>query len=228
MGSIVKLTTLEDLKKLLSLQKTITSQAKNELLAAINNLHVDQVKTIDQVKAFMEEEKKILVKYAKYPTLTEYQLVPSNYSGSKWGATFGVTLLVGELIFTQLKEAHPHFGHVTKSLFIILMNELEHPQHEYLIEALEKSLKVKVTTEGSELTAKKSKEYVRGIINDFVDTTVALCEAYDIIKVKKGGVVITPLGKRILLHLMDANKFVEEMTEAHTKFQTTKPKLSMH
>jgi hypothetical protein len=68
---------------------------------------------------------------------------------------------------------------------------------------------------------------VRDLVNQFVETTVAISDGYGIVEAKPGGVAITPVGKRVLLHLVDASKFVEEMTKAHAKFQSIKPRLSM-
>lgn len=227
--TLVTIRDVEDLKKVLFLQKTITSRAKNELLAVASDTTLEPEGDLDeQAEYFIEEEKKLLDKYSKYPTLTEFQLMPHLYDGAKWGATFGVTLLVGELIFEQLKIAHSHFGPVIRQLFILLLSELDHPQHAYLIEPLEKHLRFKVTTEGGEAVSQQQQQtFVRGMVNKFVETTVALSEGYGIVEVKEGGVVITPTGRRVLLHLVDASKFVEEMTKAHAKFQSIKPKLSM-
>jgi hypothetical protein len=228
-GPIVQLKNLDDLKKVLFLQKTITAQAKNELLAAVSDNSLDASGDVmEQAHQFMAEEQKVLAKYAKYPTLTEFQLMPNSYDGYKWGATFGVTLLVGELIFEQLKQAHPHFTPVIRQLFILFLSELDNPQHEYLIEPLEKALRFKVTSDGEEIAMDKQKAYMRGLVNQFAETTVSLGESYGYIKSKPGGVAITDLGRRILLHLVDASRFVEDMTAAHSKFQISKPKLSMN
>jgi hypothetical protein len=228
-GSIVQLRNLDDLKKILHIQKTITARAGQELVAVASDRDLSGGElTEEQTDAFIAAECQILEKYAKYPTLTEFQLMPNSYDGYKWGATFGVTLLVGELIFQQLKTSHPRFGPAIRNLFVLFLAELDNPQHQYLIEPLEKHLRVKVTNElDEEVPLEKQKAFVHGILNDFMETMVVVCDSYRIIEVKPGGVVITPLGKRILLHLMDAAKFIEEMTKAHTKFQTTKPKLSM-
>jgi hypothetical protein len=226
--SIVQLRNLDDLKKVLFLQKTIITQAKNELMAVISDSSLEEGDPLSSANRFLVEEKKILEKYAKYPTLTEFQLMPNSYDGYKWGATFGVTLLVGELIFEQLKSAHPHFSPVIRQLFVLFLTELEHPQHEYLIEPLEKHLRFKITDEtGGAVPADRQKAFVRDLVNQLADTIVALGESYGLIKVKKGGVAITPVGKRVLLHLLDASKFVEDMTKAHAKFQISRPKLSM-
>lgn len=222
------ITTLDELKKVLFLQKTITSQAKNELLAVASDKVFNPENLEEGAELFIEKERVLLKKYANYPTFSEFSASPAIYNGYKWGATFGVTLLVGELIFEQLKSSHPHFGAVIRPLFVLLLSELENPQHEYLIEPLEKHLRFKVTNEsGAPVPMAKQKTYVRDLVNQLADTMVALCDSYGLVKVKKGGVTITPLGKRVLLHLVDASKFVEDMTKAHAKFQTAKRKLSM-
>lgn len=226
---IFPLTDLDELKKLLFLQKTITSRAKNELLAVAGDKTIEPEGDLEeQAEYFIGEESKLLEKYSKYPTFSEFAVSPALYDGIKWGATFGVTLLVGELIFEQLRIAHSHFTPVIRQLFTLLLSELDHPQHAYLIEPLEKHLRFKVTTEGGEEVSQQQQQvFVRGLVNKFVETTVALSESYGIVEVKEGGVVITPIGKRVLLHLLDASKFVEEMTKAHAKFQSIRPKLSM-
>jgi hypothetical protein len=228
-NSIVQLNSLDDLKKIIFLQKTITSQAHNELLLSADDTSISlEEDTIEQAKKFVVEETKVLEKYAKYPTLTECQLMPNSYDGYKWGSTFGVTLLVGELIFKQLVAAHPQFTPAIRQLYIIFLTELDNPQHEYLIEPLEKCLKYTVTSEsGEEFSIDKEKQFIRDLVTGMTDTMVAVSEGYGIIRVKKGGILLTPRGKRILLHLVDASKFVDEMTKAHTKFQANKPQFSM-
>src|ERR1700739_515277 len=214
--TLIQIRNVDDLKKILHMQKTITSRAKNELLAVASDSALEPEGDIEeQADYFMEEESKLLEKYAKYPTLTEFQLMPHLYDATKWGATFGVTLLVGELIFEQLKICHPDFAPVIRPLFILLLSELENPQHAYLIEPLEKHLRFKITTEeGGNVSEEEKRRYVRDLVNQFVETTVNLAEGYGILDVKTGGVAINELGKRVLLHLVDASKFVEEMTKA--------------
>ena len=110
--SIVQLKSLDDLKKVLSLQRIITTKAKNELVAVASDKSLEAgADLMEETHKFLVEEKKLLDKYAKYPTLTEFQLMPNSYDGYKWGATFGVTLLVGELIFEQLKIVFVQVGH---------------------------------------------------------------------------------------------------------------------
>ena len=161
--TLVSLANLDELKKVLFLQKTIITQAKNELLAAAGDFVEEAIKDnpIEQGNLFIEREKALLKKYVDYPTLSEFVATPSIYGGYKWGATFGVTLLVGELIFEQLKSARPHFSPVIRQLFVLFLTELEHPQHEYLIEPFEKHLRFKITDEtGGAVPADRQKAFL--------------------------------------------------------------------
>jgi len=214
--------TLDDLKKVLFLQKVITSQAKNELLAIASDHVFDPNGNIEQqAEYFIEKEKELLGKYAKYPTFTEFQFTPSLSSGIKWGATFGVTLLVGELICEQLKVAYPSFNSIIRKLFIVLLSELDNPQHDYLIDSLEKHLTFQITAEDNqEIKPEQQKIIVHNLVNKFTETAVILSEAYGIVNVEERGVTITSTGRRVLMHLIDAMKFIDELTKAHTKFQS--------
>ena len=176
----------------------------------------------------MEREKRLLTKYANYPSLSEFSARPELTNASKWGATFGVTLLVGELIIEQVKHLHPEFGTVMRQLLILLLSELEHPQHDYLVEPLEKAIHLKLTNpDGTEIPEEKRAQQIRSIMKKLVESIAIVGTGYGIIETEEEGLSITPLGKRVLLHLMDASEFVEDMTKAHANFQSAKPKLSM-
>lgn len=179
---------------------------------------------------FMAQEAKLLEKYANYPTLTEFKVMPHLHDGAKWGATFGVTLLVGELVFEKVKQLHPHFAPVIRQMFVVLLSELENPspENETLLDPLEKALRFKVTTEdGGEVAEDRQRAFIRNLVHGLVESFVIVGVEYGIILAQEAGYSITPLGKRVLLHLLDAAKFIDEMTKAHTKFQAVKPKLSM-
>lgn len=233
MKQLIDIRNLEDLNKVLFLQKNITQQAKNELLAiagdGISLVHDDEG-IAEAANRFMQQERAVLEKYAKYPTFTEFRLAPHLHDGAKWGATFGVCLLVGELIFEQVKQIQPQFASVLRQMYTLLLHELENPNpdHEYLIEPLEKALHIKVTADdGGEVSAEERKTYIRHLVGELAEAMIVVGEEYGLLEVVDGTASITPMGRRVLLHLRDASKFVEQMTEAHTRFQKIKPKLSM-
>lgn len=227
MGTMVQINSLDDLKRIMYIQKTITMQAQNELIAAANDTQIDPSEDpVKQAKKFMAEETRVLEKYAKYPTLSEFTLSPNLAKGTKGGATFGVTLLVGELIFEQIKLAHPHFSEVIRKMYMVFLTELKDPKHKFLLEPIMASLKY-TPLEGSSLSPKEQKAQVQGMVVKLVDSMVVHSESYGLVKVIKGGVLITPTGVRVLMHLIDAAKFMEDLTQSHAQFKNNKPKWSM-
>lgn len=218
------LRTLEDLKKILFMQRMITGQAKKELLAVASDAELLQDPTNIGMKAaaFMEDERKILEKYANNPTLTEFNMIPNLTGGTKWGATFGVTLLVGELILEQVKAMQGQFEPLLRRLFLILLMEMDRPKHHFLVEPLEKALKFKVTKpDGGPVPQEEQEAYKKRLVHNLTESFIVVGTEYGLFDSHgASGFRITELGKRVLLHLLDAEKFVEQMVDAHARFQT--------
>jgi hypothetical protein len=91
---IVPIHSKEELHKVLAIQKAVSDRARIELASAPEVLP----------ERFIKYAAQILDKYARYATLTEYQVVPSLSDGEKWGATFGVTALVGALVLDHARR----------------------------------------------------------------------------------------------------------------------------
>jgi hypothetical protein len=216
---LVPINSMDELKKILFIQKTVTEQAKNEMLA----VGTDGAGNPKAIPAFIAEERKLLTKYANYPTMSEMSAEPDALmNGTKWGATFGVAILVGGLIVEELKRMQPHLEPVLRHMLLLLLDELNHPRHKYLVEPMERSLTIT-----SKAAPGKEQAIKRQVCTDLANAIIAVGQQYGIVSVKKGGTALTPLGKRVFLHMVDAQRFVQEMGTAHVKFQTAKPKLSM-
>jgi hypothetical protein len=229
--SIVTLRTVEDLKKVLFMQRLITGQAKKELLAVASDAELLQDPTNAQKKAaaFMADERKILEKYANNPTLTEFNLMPNLAAGTRWGATFGVTLLVGELILEQVKAMQGLFEPMLRRLFLILLMELDRPKHHYLVEPLEKALRFKINKpDGGPVPLEEQEAYRKRLVHNLAESFIIVSIEYGLVQTKSEGFQITNLGKRVLLHLLDAEKFVTLLVEAHARFQTIHPPSQIH
>src|SRR5208282_4499809 len=214
---IVSLRTVEDLKKVLFVQRMITRQAKEELLAVASDadlLHTPDPKGIDpeftkRAATFMADEKAILEKYANNPTLTEFNLIPNLAGGTRWGATFGVTLLVGELVLEQVKAMEGKFEPLLRRLFMILLMELDNPRHNYLVEPLEKAMTFKITRpDGRPVPVEEQLAYKKRMVHKMTESFLVVSSEYGIVESTPEGFVLTPLGKRVLLHLLDAGKFI--------------------
>jgi len=236
---IVNLRTIEDLKKVLFVQRMVTRQAKEELLVVASDAALfDSPKELARLQdpkdlaempgneftkkaaTFMTDERHILEKYANNPTLTEFNLIPHLAGGTHWGATFGVTLLVGELVLEQVKAMEGKFEPLLRRLYLILLLELDHPKYEYLVEPLEKATNFKVTKpDGSPVPLEEQAAYKRRMIHRLIESYLVVSTEYGITETTPEGFVLTVLGKRILLHLLDAEKFVGLLMEAHARFQ---------
>ncbi len=216
---LIPIRNAEDLKKILFIQKTVTEQAKNEMLAVAT----DGIQDPKTAKAFIAEERKLLEKYANYPTLTEFAESPDLTNGAKWGATFGVTILVGGLIIKEVETRLPHMKPVLRHMVMLLLKELHKPEHRYLIEPLENNLKMnsKSMAQGQQSAVK------RQIVMELADVIIGVGARYGLMTKKDGTVMITPVGRRVLFHMVDAQRFIDEMSKAHAHFQAIKPRLSM-
>jgi hypothetical protein len=93
-GAIVPIHSREELGKVLAIQQAVSDRARHELV--ISNPATP--------KEFVAIAAKTLEKYARYSTMTEYQFAPHLADGEKWGATFGVTALVGALILEHARR----------------------------------------------------------------------------------------------------------------------------
>lgn len=219
----VQIKTVEDLKQILFAQKVISRRAKEELCEIANDSMLPDNNAVseDRVYDFMEAEQRVLEKYSSYPTLTEYAENSMRHL-TKWGATFGVTVLVNDLIFEQIKTElgpkHP-LNPVVRQLYILILNELlnPNPQYEYLVEPLEAKLKFQISgPNGCLLTPAEQQKRMRIMLVKFIGAALHTSEGYGIVDNQQR---ITPLGERVFAHLKDAMTFVSDLAQAHAKFQ---------
>jgi hypothetical protein len=116
-----------------------------------------------------------------------------------------------------------------RSIYLLLIKELDNPTHEYLIEPLEENIKSRVTMgeNGEEITDERSTLLTRKLLYQVTESLLMISAQYGIIGATPGGFQITDMGRRVLLHLIDSETFLNELTAAHKKFQSEKPNLSM-
>ena len=219
---IVNLRTMDDLKKVMTVQRVITERAKHELVSVASDSQLldDPTQMEQKTREFMAAERKILEKYAKNPTLTEFNMMPNLKGGTHFGATFGVTVLVGELILEQVKVMQDKFKNVLRGMFLILLMELDRPRHRYLIEPLEKAMKFHISKpNGDPVPLEEQAIAKKKMCASLAESFLVVSKEYGLVDVGAHGAgwSLTPIGKRVLLHLLDAEKFVTLLTEAHTR-----------
>ncbi len=231
MQPVAQIENIQDLYRILTLKRIISRRAGEELLEIAgdrvlkNNAHP----TDEEALAFMEEEKQLLYKYASYPTLTEWETMPSMRAGTKWGSTFGVTVLVGELVLQHVGQLHPGFPRpVLQKMLFAILGELDTPTANYLIEPFEKMINFKIErADKREMSDEEKSQYIRRILTEILQSFVLVLDRYGLVEAQQGAAAITPFGKRILLHLRDARNFVDILAAAHTRFQDEKPDLTI-
>src|SRR5271165_5914065 len=222
MNNFINIKTVEDLKTILLRQKLITHQAAEEITKLVQDYPLpvegEDPKVIEsKISVITKAESKLLEKYAKYPTLTEFNLMPNTADlAIKWGATFGVALIIGELILKQVKLIQETFGDVINTLYTIYLNELGNPKHKYISDAILESLKIELKSkDGTSLAENEQKRFKETLVIQLVSAFTVVSKDYGIVN---DDYQLTVTGRRVMLHLIDIQKFIDVMTEAHQRF----------
>jgi len=231
---VVRIETLEDLKRVLFIQRQITRKAHDELEAVASDNILDADPEPSKVKKFMTEETELLASYANRPTLTEWATQGATELGSysegahAWGATFGVALLTGELVLEQIRSMHPQFAPAIKGVFLQLLSA-EAQLHTVMGEDELENMVMKFNVakpDGTPIQDEDVKAKIQASLNEMVLTIVATGLEYGIFEPRPNGShMITDMGIRVMLHMQDVMRFVAVMAEAHKKFQSEKPDL---
>lgn len=178
--SLVPINSLEELRKVLGIQKSIAEQAQKEVVAALDA----------DMEDFVSNAAKVLEKYSRYPTLTEYQRIPHLADAEKWGATFGVTAVLAILI---LDHARAFLGKLPKNVHLLY------------IQFLEKLRDVHAKTI---------------VMDDLTKAFAVLSEAYGICYTTGNSLSLTVVGSRVLLHALDSEIFIDETAKQISELMT--------
>jgi len=182
----------------------------------------------EEIKRLVLGQRELLEKYAKYPTMSEFSFHPSLVGATKWGATFGVAVMMKAFVVDPVKAFMQPLAPFVRAALVLILKELNDPVHEYLIEPLEEALKLRFTDEdGTEVEGDKAKAVSRKLTYQLAEGLLLVGAQYGLVAGAPQGFAITDLGRRVLLHMIDADLFLVELAAAHKKFQSTKPRLSM-
>jgi hypothetical protein len=207
--TLVPIRTPQELQKVLFIQQSVTQAAKNEMLALVIDAREPQ--------KFLRDAKVLLKKYAEYPTLTEFAASPKLTNVYKWGATFGVTAVVGAFIIEECKTLHPKAAPALRRMLLLLLKELDQPRHKDFIAFLWGELRMGFAKASIPETVQMHRD-----LSNALESMVAMGAALGLMTRNGNKTSLTPVGKRILMHLVDTARFIDEMTKAHAKLQTKK------
>ena len=205
--------TFEEMKEAYLMQRMATAKATLELNGAVT---VSADAGADASGTLVQQVTHLLTSYAGMPTLAECGRAPELRGAYKQGATFGVALIVGEMILKQVKQIASQFPLAHLSLLIILLSELEPG-----IDPLD-ILAGHTTFEliGSE---DEQRQQTLDLLAPLAAALVGVASIYKLVETDGAlNCTVTPLGLRVALHLLDAHQFVNVMIEAHARFRKAK------
>lgn len=175
---IVPINSKDEFQKVLAIYKLTSVAALTEIATFMGGTPEE----------FTTGAAKVLEKYARYATLTEFQQMPHLADSEKWGATFGVATLTSSLILEQARK------------LLRVQGDLRFEFMEFL---------TKLQAKGS------GKIEMDALTRIFA----VLSEGYGLVWVEGDKLALTVVGSRVLLHMLDASKFIAEVALASAKFQ---------
>ena len=227
--SLLKVDTLEDLQRYLLKQKDFSEKAKRELSRAADYVSIlyasDGTLAASTTEGILKGVGNLLNNYASLPTLTEFAASPVRGDIAKWGGSFGVSVLIGTVILKTLVDSFPEFNTSVKPIFIKVLRELyvanqnkdkeateEQSMMERVMENLNFSIKDK---QGVEILGEQRNKIIRNRVALLLEVIAKILEDYKLTNVTREddqiASSITPLGIRVFLHIVDVERYIEEV-----------------
>jgi len=206
----MQINSIEEFAQVLLMQRTATAKAILELNGAITG--------DTAVETSIQSAIRLLSSYAAMPTLTEHEKSEHIQGAYKKGATFGVALIVGEMLLKQLHTMVETDSDMDLLMLIMLLREVAPGVNpaELLMQYIQFDFSNK------QLTEDERREKSEGILGPVATILSSLAETYELIDgVGPFNLTVTPLGKRVALHLVDVYQFANAIVAAHHRFKPT-------
>ncbi len=225
MGKLFAINTINELQYILHLQRSISRQATLALDEIFQGIVTEENWDDEEYLAriTMQRESELLEKYARLPTLTELDNNPMLKTVTHSGATFGVAAIVGEVIMSRLRVIANVFPTAHRMLLMVMLAEFDKPASEDidLVETFYRSMKVELNESVGVITEEERRRLLRSMLFSLAQAMVLVCEQYRMIaNVNDEGWILTPLGQRVMVHLFDAQRFIESVLDAHHRLQS--------
>ena len=223
---IVTIRTVTDLNRVLSMQQIIARKAHLELNKMIDAVPVPTTGEEEEDRIghlVIEQNAKLLAIYAAKPTFSEFNATPELEDLLPWGQSFAVAALVGEVILPHIEAAQDAFKKEHRRLLTLLMRELSTPDDRDVVEALMSHLKVKLAD--TSMTPEQKHVAVYKMVRSLAEVMVLTLMEYQLVEEAEGpegpSYRLTPAGHRVMLHLIDIQRFMEDVLEAHARLRNS-------
>lgn len=224
MGRLFEIRTVNELHHILNLQRSVTRQATLALDEIVKGVSTPSNQEDEEYlgRITMERECLLLEKYARLPTLTEHERNPSLKTMTHTGATFGVAAIVGEVILSHIRTIANKFPNAHRMLLMVMLAEFDKPVSEDidLVDTFVRSMKVELTETLAVITEEERKRLLRAMLHPVAEAMVLVCKQYKLLAHEEEGWVITPIGQRVMMHLFDAQRFIDSVADAHKRLQS--------
>lgn len=225
MGRLFEIHTIKELHHILQVQRSITRQASmalDEIIQGVQSPATDQDEEY-LARITMERERQLLEKYARLPTLTELDREPKLATAMHSGATFGVAAVVGEVILSHIRVMAPVFIAAHRLLLMVMLAEFDKPASDdiNLVQTFSRSIKAQLDEKATgPLTEAERRRLFESMLSKVAEAMVLVTSKYGLIEnVNNEGWVLTGMGQRVMMHLFDAQRFIDSVAEAHRRFQ---------
>lgn len=230
--------TLPNLLKLIAKQKTISNKTVRELHKEMDTTNLlfqpDRSLTESSSQEIISKVHALLFKYAHLPTLTEFEKNPKGeLNGFVWGSSFAVASIVGSVFLNSWSEVFPEFKNIIRSMMMRVLEEQadakdgEIDSRPPMIERLLPSLKFQIRDQnGVEILGETRDKLIYDRVASLLQLMAQVMISYGILELDSeegdaGGLAakLTPLGRRVLLHLQDVENYIHEVSQLYPKLK---------
>lgn len=231
---LLSVQSISELLKVRAKQEAITQKAGRELVREVDSvtlLYTPEGAVADSsMQQLISKAKTLLERYAEQPTLSEMKQHPSWEAGFTWGASFGVSTVVGSLFLKAWGDMFPEFTNVIRSVLLKILEIQHHAGPNDAVEAppiidqLLPSMKFTIKDQnGLEVVGEQRDRLVYERVTSLLQVIAAAFLAYGLLedKTEDGDLtaVLTPLGERVYLHLVDVEQYIKEISTLYPQLK---------
>jgi hypothetical protein len=228
---------LPSLLKIVARQKNLTDRAVRELHKEMDTTHLlfrpDRSLTDGASQEITRRVHALLFKYASMPTISEHEKAEGNLDGFEMGS-FGVSAIVGSVFLNTWSEIFPEFKNIIRSVMMKVLEEQaeeeEEPNPTPMIERILPAMKFVIRDQnGVEIIGEQRDKLIYNRVATLLQLMAQVLVNYSVLELdeeegelEEDGQIaakLTPLGKRVLVHLQDVEAYIQTVSELYPKLR---------